>query len=175
MSGAPIRPSVAEVLRHPVQWLATGLGSGLLRPAPGTWGSLAALALHVGLLSSLPQVAVLALILVGAVLGVWICGLTARQWGVHDHDAIVWDEWIGQWIALLWMPYHPVAWILAFIAFRWFDIRKPWLIGVADRKLQGGLGIMMDDVLAGLAALAAGHLVLWGLALAGWPLMSLAQ
>lgn len=152
-------------LRDPLQLLAFGLGSGLAPRAPGTFGSLAAVAFF-PLLALLPLPAYLALLVAAAVGGIWICGHAARALDVHDDGRIVWDEFAGQWIALL--PLLPVgAWdghalvglAAGFALFRLFDIAKPWPIGYFDRSVPGGAGIMLDDLIAG--AFAA--LVLWGL------------
>lgn len=150
-------PNTRSVLSKPVHCLATGLGSGLLRPAPGTWGSLAAVLFFALFLRDLPLWSFLLIIVVGGAAGFWLCGKTSSDWGVHDHGAIVWDEWIGQWIALLGLAHLPWAWLLAFLYFRFFDIVKPGPIGWADKRFDGGLGIMLDDLIAGLAALLATH------------------
>lgn len=151
-------------LRDPLQLLAFGFGSGLAPKAPGTFGSLLALALF-PLLALLPLPAYLAVLAAASVGGIWICAHAARALDVHDDGRIVWDEFAGQWLTLL--PLLPVAaWdlptLLALAAgfglFRLFDIAKPWPIGYFDRSVPGGFGIMLDDLIAG--ALAA--LVLWG-------------
>lgn len=151
-------------LRDPLQLLAFGFGSGLAPKAPGTFGSLAALALF-PLLALLPLPAYLAVLVAASVGGVWICAHAAHALDVHDDGRIVWDEFAGQWLTLL--PLLPVAaWdgttLLALAAgfglFRLFDIAKPWPIGYFDRSVPGGFGIMLDDLIAG--ALAA--LLLWG-------------
>lgn len=156
-------------LRDPLQLLAFGFGSGLAPRAPGTFGSLAALALF-PLLALLPLPAYLALLVAAAVGGVAICGHAARALDVHDDGRIVWDEFAGQWIALL--PLLPLAqWdgraliglAAGFGLFRLFDIAKPWPIGYFDRSVSGGLGIMLDDLIAGAfaAAVLAGLLRLF--------------
>jgi len=82
--------------------------------------------------------------------GVWLCGRVAREFGVHDHPGIVWDEWVGL-LMTLWMAPAGWVWLAAgFLLFRLFDIWKPWPIGWLDRKVGGGLGIMLDDLVAGL-------------------------
>lgn len=145
-------------LRHPLMLLALGFGSGLLPKAPGTWGTV----VGVGLYSLIMPFGIEALAiaaLVATVAGVPICGVAARWLGVHDHGAIVWDEIAGVLITLLFVPFH-WAWVLAgFVAFRVFDVLKPWPISWLDREVGGGLGIMLDDILAGLAA----GLLLFGL------------
>jgi len=138
-------------LREPVHLLALGFGAGLAPVAPGTFGSLVGLAfaLAVRPLGSGWNVAA---VTVAVLAGIWICGESARRLGVHDHPAIVWDEVAGMMIAML---AAPDAWWgapLAFVLFRLFDIAKPWPIREVDHGLGGGVGIMLDDVLAGLFA-----------------------
>ena len=144
------RELVRKVVRGPVHWPAFGFGLGLMPFAPGTFGSL----LGIPLWWFTPSVLWLQL-LVGAgivVAGIWICGESARRIGVHDHGGIVWDEVAGMYLTLLAAP-REFPWILAsFLAFRLFDIVKPWPIRDFDHRLQGGLGIMLDDVMAALYA-----------------------
>ncbi|WKE64912.1 phosphatidylglycerophosphatase A [Gallaecimonas kandeliae] len=140
-------------LKNPWHFLALGFGSGLAPKAPGTFGSLAAIPLFY-LLALLPWPAYLALTLAAVLGGIAICARASHDMGVHDHGAIVWDEVAGMLITLFLAPTQ-WYWVLAgFALFRFFDILKPWPIGWADRKLHGGFGIMMDDVLAGLLAFA---------------------
>lgn len=149
-------------------WLslpAFGLGAGYSPKGPGTAGSLVAVALFAGL-ATLPLPLYLVMLGVSTLAGIGICGAAAERLGVHDHGGIVWDEFVGQWIALL--PLVPVAaWdartllavLAGFALFRLFDIWKPWPVRVADRRVHGGLGIMLDDLIAGVmaaAVLAAG-------------------
>lgn len=139
--------------RNPVHLIACGFGSGLAPRAPGTFGTLAALPLWYGLqLLSAPWYwLVLAL---AFALGVYVCGRTARDLGVPDHGALVWDEFVGLWIALALAPPHWL-WVAAgFALFRLFDIWKPWPIRWFDRRVPGGLGVMLDDAVAGAGALA---------------------
>ncbi len=136
------------------QFLALGFGSGLAPKAPGTFGTLAAVPL-VALLLWAGNSYLLAFVLFGTVLGIYICGQTAKDVGVHDHGAIVWDEIVGYGITVLWAPLHWQTLLLGFVLFRLFDIVKPWPISVLDKKLHGGLGIMLDDILAGIFALIA--------------------
>ncbi|WP_166837891.1 phosphatidylglycerophosphatase A [Rheinheimera pleomorphica] len=141
------------------QFLALGFGSGLANKAPGTFGTLAAVPL-VALLLWLGNSYLLGFVLTGAVLGVYLCGKTAADIGEHDHKAIVWDEIIGYGISLLWLPLHWQTLLLGFVLFRLFDIVKPWPISVLDKHVHGGLGIMLDDIAAGIATLAVLHLLL---------------
>lgn len=141
-------PASKSVLRNPVHLLAFGFGSGLAPKAPGTFGTLAAIPLYL-LLAQL-QLAAYALMLVLAFgLGIWICDRTARDLGVHDHGGIVWDEFVGLWITLFVAP--PGWWwiVVGFLLFRFFDIVKPFPISWLDRRVRGGLGIMVDDAVAG--------------------------
>lgn len=146
--------SPASLMRDPGHCLSLGLGSGCISRAPGTWGSLAGVLLY-SLFFWVPLPVYMALVVAAFLGGIYLCGRTARALGVHDDGAIVWDEFVGVWIAL---AFQPTGWMwiaAAFVAFRVFDIIKPWPIGWLDRRISGGMGIMVDDVLAGLYALAA--------------------
>lgn len=155
----------ASLRQNPVHFLAFGLGSGLIHPAPGTWGSLAATLLYWPLSFLLTSQTITVLFLLAAfALGCWVCDKTARDLGVHDFGEIVWDEFLGVWLVLAYVP--PALWqrwgtlpcyLAAFLLFRLFDITKPPPIRQIDCRTPGGLGIMLDDVLAALYALA----VLW--------------
>ncbi|GAA4091036.1 phosphatidylglycerophosphatase A family protein [Zhongshania borealis] len=140
-----------SLLKNPVHLLSVGFGSGLAPKAPGTFGTIAALPFWYGL-QFLPPAYYVVVLILAFVLGVYLCGATADALGVHDHGGIVWDEFVGLWIALFMVPMH-ITWIaLGFVLFRLFDIWKPWPIRVLDAKVHGGFGIMIDDVLAGVYA-----------------------
>ena len=139
-------------LRHPVHFLALGFGSGAAPFAPGTAGTLAAIPLYL-LLAQLPLSAYLALLAVICLSGIWICGKTAKDWQVHDHSAIVWDEFAGFLVTMIAAPVSWVWVILGFLLFRLFDIWKPYPINLLDKHVSGGFGIMIDDILAGLYSL----------------------
>ena len=141
------------------QFLALGFGSGLARKAPGTFGTLAAVPL-VALLLWAGNAYLLVFVISGALLGIYICDRTAKDIGVHDHGAIVWDEIIGYGITMLWLPLHWQTLLLGFVLFRLFDIVKPWPISWLDKKVHGGVGIMLDDIVAGIFALVALQLLL---------------
>lgn len=145
------------MLRHPIYFLALGFGSGLAPKAPGTFGTLAAIPL-VWLMQCLSLTGYVVVTLVAAILGFWICQYTAKALGVHDHPAIVWDEIVGYMVAMIALPFTWYNVLLAFVLFRLFDILKPGPIGWCDRKLTGGAGIMVDDVLAGVASAIVLHL-----------------
>ena len=165
----PPLPANASMLDRVVYWLGLGLGSGLPRRAPGTWGTVGGLIIAIPLLS-LGFVPFLIITILSCVIGSWICGRTSELMGGHDNPHIVWDEWAGIWLTLLPLSYMGIAdgnfWqniaqtssivaiIIAFILFRFFDIIKPPPIGWADKKVAGGLGIMLDDIIAGIMAAA---------------------
>lgn len=139
-------------LTNPVHFLAVGFGLGLARKAPGTWGTLAALPFYL-LMADLSLGLYLGIILVMSLVGIYLCGKTAEDMNTHDHPAIVWDEVVGMLIAMIMLP-TGWEWILgAFVAFRFFDILKPWPIRLLDKHVHGGFGIMVDDLLAGVFAL----------------------
>ena len=140
--------------------LSLGFGSGLAPVAPGTFGTLAAIPFYL-LLAQLTLPVYLAIILAGFALGVFLCRYTSDALGEHDHSGIVWDEFIGFWITMIAVP-STWPWILTgFVLFRFFDIVKPWPVSLADAKMKGGFGIMIDDVLAGIYALACVHIALY--------------
>ncbi len=148
----PVDNLTRKVLTDPVNFVAFGFGTGLAPVAPGTFGSLpgvllAWLTLDMGIFFQLGIAAAL------SVAGIWICGASARRIGVHDHGGIVWDEICGMYVTLLLAPPTIVGFALGFGLFRLFDILKPWPIRDLDHRLGGGLGIMLDDLMAALYAL----------------------
>jgi len=117
-------------------------------------GTLVAIPFYL-LLSRLELLPYLIVVGAGFLLGIYLCDKTSKALGVHDHSGIVWDELIGYWITMIAIPAVTWQWILAgFVLFRFFDIVKPWPVKIADRRVPGGFGIMFDDLLAGLYALA---------------------
>ncbi|KJV29682.1 phosphatidylglycerophosphatase A family protein [Luteibacter yeojuensis] len=143
-----------RLMATPAGWVATGFGSGLAPKAQGTVGSLAALVPWLLLWPVLSAWGWLVVIVLSFALGVWACDAAGRTIGVDDHRSLVWDEFVGQWIALLPLVAVPgAAWIpLGFGLFRLFDVWKPWPIGWFDRRVKGGMGVMLDDVIAGIFA-----------------------
>ena len=140
-------------LRDPINFLAFGLGSGCVAKAPGTWGTATAVVLYFPLQACFSVSEYVFLLLVAALAGVWICDHASKVLGVHDHGGIVWDEFVGFWLTMVAAP-PGLEWVLlGFLLFRLFDIWKPWPISWLDKKVHGGFGIMVDDVLAGLFAL----------------------
>lgn len=161
MSTSAKTPKVvaAKTLLHPIHFLSLGFGSGLAPKAPGTFGTLVAVPL-VLLLQGLSAWLYVAVAIMAGLVGIFLCQRTAQHLGVHDHPAIVWDEIAGYLLALSFLPATWFNLVAAFVLFRFFDIRKPGPIGWCDRNLHGGMGIMMDDLLAGIASagvLHAGH------------------
>ena len=142
----------ASVWRNPIHFVAFGFGSGAAPKAPGTFGTLAAVPLYL-LLPDMSWQLYLLFLVATYILGVWLCGRTAEDIGVHDHGGIVWDEFVGFWITMMLAPPGWVWLVLGFILFRFFDVVKPWPIRWLDQHVGGGTGIMVDDVLAGIMAL----------------------
>ena len=142
----------ASVWRNPIHFLAFGFGSGASPVAPGTAGTALAVLIYL-LLPTMNVVSYSLFVLASLIMGIWLCGKTSRDLGVHDHGGIVWDEFTGFWLTMLMAPPGWIYVIAGFLLFRFFDIVKPWPIRWVDRQVHGGLGIMMDDVLAGLMAM----------------------
>jgi phosphatidylglycerophosphatase A len=139
------------ILANPIHLLAFGFGAGLFPKAPGTVGTAVAVLIYL-VLPSMQPVIYAGLILLSFVFGIWICGKTSEDLGVHDHGGIVWDEFVGYWVTMFMAPSGLFWVLLGFVLFRLLDIFKPWPIKWADKELAGGLGIMLDDVLAGIMA-----------------------
>ena len=158
MTISPSDVAPRPTLRDPVHLLAFGFGAGLLRPAPGTWGTLVAVPIAWGLGQlALPVRCAVVLAIAGS--GVWLCGRAGRDLGVADHAGIVWDEIAGYLLAVMLFEWSWVSAVLGFMLFRLFDIAKPPPVGWFDRRVHGGLGVMLDDLAAGvLTALVLGML-----------------
>ena len=139
---------------HPVSLLATWFGSGLLPKAPGTWGSLAALPFAAVIAYAGGPWALLAATAVAFGVGLWASARYAEHLGRSDPGAVVIDEVAGLWLALVPVAEDLAMYAVAFVLFRLFDIVKVWPANVAQDRLKGGLGIMADDMIAGLYAAA---------------------
>ncbi|TKF31929.1 phosphatidylglycerophosphatase A [Enterovibrio norvegicus] len=152
-------------LSNPIHLLATGFGSGLSPWVPGTMGTLAAVPFYLLMASLSPTLLIVAIVL-GSAVGIYLCERTSSDMGVHDHGSIVWDEFIGFWITMLLVPVTDWQTVLAgFVIFRFFDMVKPWPISWLDKQVHGGVGIMLDDIVAGLMSMV----VLWaGHTYMGW-------
>jgi len=140
------------VMTNPVHFLAFGFGSGLAPVAPGTFGTLMAIPLYL-LMMQMSLVPYLIIVAIVCITGIWICDKSSKLLGVHDHGGIVWDEFAGFFITMIAAPAGWVWIVIGFVFFRIFDIWKPWPISLLDKKVDGGLGIMIDDIVAGIYAL----------------------
>ncbi|WP_334324678.1 phosphatidylglycerophosphatase A family protein [Gilliamella apicola] len=137
-------------LTNPIHLLAVGLGSGMSPIMPGTMGSAMAIPLWL-LFNGLQPYLYWVLIVVAFIFGCFLCQKTSDDTHTHDSGHIVWDEFVGMWITLFFIPQISVLWIaIAFFAFRVFDMAKPWPIRWFDKRVPGGFGIMVDDVIAAI-------------------------
>ena len=151
-----------KVWQDPLYFLAFGFGSGLMNPAPGTWGTLAALPVYL-LMMNLPHWLYLLVTALAFGLGVWICDKVSKDLGVHDYKGIVWDEIVGYLLTMSLVP-EGIYWMGAgFVLFRIFDIWKPQPIKYLDERVHGGLGIMLDDLVAAIPAWLILQLVAWSI------------
>lgn len=148
-----MKPTLMWMLRHPARIVAFGFGSGLIRPAPGTWGTLLGWLTFVILARWVPGIWMLALIAAAYALGIYACGKAGRDLGVADHGGIVWDEVVAIWLVLAMVPDTPASHVAGFLLFRFFDILKPQPIRYFDAKWKNGFGVMFDDLLAALFTL----------------------
>lgn len=155
------RPDVPiNIVKNPVHFLAFGFGSGLSPYAPGTVGTLVAVPI-VWLMQhlSLPLYAMVTVLCF--LIGIWLCDKTSKDMNVHDHSGIVWDEFVGLMITMFAAPQGWLWLIVGFFLFRFFDVVKPWPVSIADKKVGGGFGIMVDDVLAGIYAIMVLQGIVW--------------
>ena len=137
-------------LNKPSHLLATFFGIGLLKPAPGTWGSLAAVLIwyFLDFLHSYTYIILPAFILFS-----WlVCNKADQDSESKDNSFIVIDEVAGMIVALSFISHDVILYLFTFLLFRIFDIFKPWPISWVDKKIKGGLGILLDDLIAGFAA-----------------------
>jgi len=149
-------PSLRWICGHPARFIAFGFGSGLIRPAPGTWGTLLAWPLWYLAVSMQPEDVVIGIFLLSAFgLGCWACQRAGRELGVSDHGGMVWDEMVAFWLVLWLTPANLSMQALAFGLFRLFDIVKPAPIRQCDARFKNGFGVMLDDLLAAVYALLA--------------------
>lgn len=145
--------------KSPALWVATWMGCGLMRPAPGTWGTLGALPIGLILLALGGKIALLCGIALIIPVGLWASAKFESMTGTHDNSMIVIDEAAGIWITLLACTLSPISVLLAFALFRFFDILKPFPVSWLDRNISGARGVMLDDIAAGIYA----ALCLWGI------------
>jgi phosphatidylglycerophosphatase A len=152
-----------RVFQDPRYFIAFGFGTGLIPYAPGTWGTLAAIPLYLLLIyTSWPVY--LFFVFIAFILGVWVADKVSRDLGVNDYKGIVWDEVVGYLLTMFLAP-KGLFWIICgFILFRIFDIWKPNPIAYIDRKVRGGLGVMLDDVLAAVPSWLIMQILAWSFA-----------
>ncbi|MDO5680520.1 MAG: phosphatidylglycerophosphatase A [Pelistega sp.] len=154
-STGPVTPTFVWVKQSVHRLFAFGFGSGLIKPAPGTWGTLMAWALWLPLSSLISHDIWMAVFLfLMYVYGVFICQKVTQDMGVADHGGVVWDEIVAFWLVLFVITPLPLIWqAVAFGVFRFFDIIKPWPIAFFDERLKNGFGVMWDDIIAALYSL----------------------
>lgn len=150
----------ASIWRNPKNFLAVGFGAGASPIMPGTMGTFIGM-LFFMTLSEASLWNYLLITLVAFIVGIWLCGSTARDFNEHDHPGIVWDEIVGYLVAMIGLPFS-LPWMFAgFFLFRAFDIFKPWPIKFLDNYVKGGFGIMVDDLVAGVYTLIVMQFVAW--------------
>jgi len=166
--GVGERANLRFLLQHPAHLIAFGFGTGLAPKAPGTVGTLLGLPLFWAIAAAAPDLPNRIVLVIAAFLfGIWACARAGRALGVADHGGIVWDEIVAFALVLMFipaLPFTPAGWLwtaVAFALFRLFDILKPWPIRLADTRLKNGFGVMFDDLLAALYAIAALKGVQW--------------
>ena len=146
-----IKPDTSTAWRNPIHFIAFGFGVGVIPVAPGTWGTLAAIPFYL-LIQHSPIILYSLIIIAATLLGIWACGKAEKHLGIPDYPGLVWDEFVGYWLVML---ASPPGWLwigIGFILFRIFDILKPWPIRLVDHYVKGGVGIMLDDLLAAIPA-----------------------
>jgi len=156
----PYAPDTKFLLSRPSHFLALGFGSGLSPKAPGTLGTLVALPIFAALLWT-PELVHYTTIVVLFIVGIPICSTAGKSMGVSDHGSIVWDEIVAMLLVLEFTPLAWTWWVAAFALFRLFDIRKPFPIRQCDAQLKGGFGVMFDDLLAAIYAIASLKALQW--------------
>jgi phosphatidylglycerophosphatase A len=143
-----LKPDFKFLLSNPVYLLSFGFGSGLAKKAPGTFGTIVGLPMYLLLEPHLNLFMMLALITVLFAIGIWFCDKTGEALGVNDYKGIVWDEIVAMMLVMTCTPPGYVWAIVAFAAFRFFDIFKPFPISFFDKNYHNGFGVMFDDILA---------------------------
>ena len=151
MTTSPHKVTSRMLLKKPVCFLAYGFGAGLAPKAPGTMGTVVALPLY-WLLQDVSLPVYLLITFVAFIAGIWICQQAVDWLQQDDPSAVVWDEIVGYLVTMIAAPTGWQWMVLGFVLFRLFDIWKPWPISLADRKLHGGFGTMVDDLVAGIFA-----------------------
>jgi len=154
------QPDLKLLLSHPAHFCALGFGSGLAAKAPGTFGTLVGLPAF-WLIAGLDFYVQLTIIAILFLAGIYFCEKTGKALTVPDHGSIVWDEIVAIMLVLTVTPYQWQWWLAAFLLFRLFDIWKPLPIRQCDAMVKGGLGVMLDDLLAAIYAIMSLKVLLW--------------
>lgn len=153
-------PDIKFLFSHPVHFLSLGFGSGLSKKAPGTFGTLIGMPIFLLIYGfSLTQQLLVITALFG--IGIYLCAFTGKAIGVVDHGSIVWDEIVAIMLVLTFTPLQWPWWLVAFLLFRLFDIWKPYPIRMLEAKYKNGFGVMFDDLLAAIYAIACLQALLW--------------
>jgi phosphatidylglycerophosphatase A len=153
LANVATRPSLRFVFSHPAHFFAFGFGVGVVPLAPGTLGTLLGFPIYYGLAAIMTDQMLLVCIVLSFVAGIWFCGVTGRNLGVHDHGGMVWDEIAAFMLVLFFVPPEPLWQAFAFLLFRLFDILKPPPIRRLDQGIRNGFGVMLDDLVAAFYAL----------------------
>ena len=148
-----------KTLKNPLHFFALGFGTGLLTKAPGTMGTLVGVLIYI-LLPSNNLILYFVIIISFFIFGIFCCDYTGKYLDNHDHPSIVWDEIVGYLVTMIMVPRDWIWILLGFVLFRAFDIIKPWPISLVDRKIQNGLGTMLDDFVAGIFSLIVIHVII---------------
>lgn len=149
----PIPPVPEVVWQDPIYFFAFGFGSGAMPFAPGTFGTLMAIPFYL-LLQPLPLWAYLIFVIGFCALSMWACERVSRDINIHDHPGMCIDEFAGFFVTMINAPSGWQWILLGFLLFRLFDIWKPWPINILDKKVHGGVGMVLDDIVAGIFAMA---------------------
>jgi len=158
---SPPRPDARFLVSHPAHFIALGFGAGLSPVAPGTAGTLVAFPLCWLLLQVMPPLAIALVAIPLFFVGAWACDRTGRDLGVSDHGSMCWDEIVAFLPLAAFSPASLPLQAIAFLLFRLFDIWKPFPIRALERRVKGGLGVMIDDVLAAVYAAIVFAAILW--------------
>lgn len=151
---------LAKVWQDPIYFLAFGFGTGLMKKAPGTWGTVAGVLMYLLVAKCSPAMYLL-FTAFALIAGIFWCDKVSRDMQVHDYPGIVWDEVVGYLLTMYAVPFN-IGWIIVgFVLFRLFDIWKPQPIGWFDQRVKGGFGIMLDDVIAAIPAWIILHVLIW--------------
>ena len=160
MRNYTVPPIPASIWKNPLHFIAFGFGVGALPIAPGTFGTLIAIPFYLALqfFSTFTYLIILIFI---TLISMWICDKVSKEINVPDHQGMCLDEIVGFLVTMYAVP-HGLKWVvLGFVLFRVFDIWKPWPIRLLDERVHGGIGIILDDVVAGIFSCLILHILAW--------------